>query len=42
MTNPPQMLSGSCKSGMTKSSYFQVPESIYIKDEYIDKFKVER
>lgn len=39
ITSPPQMLGGTCKTGMTKKSYFQVPDSIYQGDTYIEEFK---
>lgn len=42
MTNPPQMLAGACKTGLTKSSYFHVPKSIYAEDKYEDQHKVDR
>lgn len=35
------MLSGTCRSGVLKSSYFQVPETIYQKDPYQETYKLE-
>ena len=34
ITDPPNMLGGTCRSGKTKSSYFSVPNSIHTKDPY--------
>ena len=36
------MLAGTCKTGLTKSSYFNVPKSIYIDDKYEDQYKVDK
>ena len=35
------MLAGTCKTGMVKSSYFGVPESIYAKDPYKEQYKLD-
>ena len=39
VTKQPNMLAGTCKSGMMKSSYFSVPDSIYSQDPYKEQYK---
>lgn len=41
ITKPPQLLSGTCRTGKTKSSYFSVPKSIHIEDKYQEQHKLE-
>jgi hypothetical protein len=36
------LLAGVCRTGMTKSSYFQHFDSVYAKEQYVDPHKIER